>query len=225
MLTAPPQANLIRQVLMLHAIRYYMKTLVTLSEQSAHDVYTSMPNLASYYNPYPCSRLLSRQIKYAMDRLGREITSKVLKSLELTMRSRSEESWGLSFCALLILCLCMEELEIAADIFVVADMDQEGANSAYDRRQSLAACQALEDNPFLQFKRLFHDIYRSHRKSRRAGQGFNPLQKLAKKGGTAGSDQPMDRMVKSIYQLIYGSCKNIEVPKQVSLSFMLKFYR
>ncbi|RDL41411.1 uncharacterized protein BP5553_01390 [Venustampulla echinocandica] len=207
---ASTRASLVRQVLMLHAIRYYMKSLVTLSEESASVVYSSLPDSPPYYSQtaYPCSRLLNRQIKYAMDKLSREITRKVLQGLERTMRSRL--SWGPSFCVLLLLCLCMEELEIAAHIFVVSDIEKEGAKSAYNRRQSSTACQILEDNPFLQFKRLFHDIYRTHGGSRR-GPGFNPLRSVAKHGGCSELDPPGDRMVQSIYQMICGSYDEIIV--------------
>jgi hypothetical protein len=144
-----------------------------------------------------------------MHKLSRDITIEVLEGLERTMRSRTKDSWGASFCAFLVLCLCMEGLQIASDTFVVCDMQKQGVHSTLTRGQSKEACRKIDDNPFNQCKKLFHDIYRSHRDSHRPGRegGFNPLQNLASSGET-GLDPEADVMVRAIFEGMSNSCKD-----------------
>lgn len=193
---------------MLHGIHYYLKSFITLTEESARKVYPAMQALGAAREPYLSSRLLNRQIKYAMHNLSREITLEVLEGLERTMRMRTKDSWGIAFCAFLVLCLCMEGLQIASDTYVICDMKEAGANSVYNREESFAACRLIDELPFNQCKKLFHDIYRSHRESQRGREGgFNPLSSLANTGST-GLEHNADIMVTSIYRMISNSCKS-----------------
>ncbi|TVY80421.1 hypothetical protein LSUE1_G003277 [Lachnellula suecica] len=205
---------LVRSVLMLHAINYFMKTLITFSEESARTVYQTVQPYGATLEPYLSSRLLNRQIKYAMHKLSKEITLEVLEGLERSMRSRTKDSWGTSFCAFLVLCLCMEALQVACDIYVVCDMEKcqkDGSDSAYNRSQSYQASLQVDENPFSQCKRLFHDIYRSHKESNRGAReaGFNPLRNLATNDMKTGLDPAADAMVKSIYSMICHSYSEI----------------
>ncbi|TVY38797.1 hypothetical protein LSUB1_G005890 [Lachnellula subtilissima] len=205
---------LVHNVLMLHAINYFMKTLITFSEESARSVYQTIQPFGGALEPYLSSRLLSRQIKYAMHKLSREITVEVLEGLERSMRSRTKDSWPVSFCAFLVLCLCMEGLQIACDIYVVCDIEKcqkDGSNSAYNRFQSHQASTVIDENPFSQCQRLFHDIYKSHKESNRGAReaGFNPLRNLANNDRNTGLEPAADVMVKSIYQMICQSYPEI----------------
>ncbi|KAG9235680.1 hypothetical protein BJ875DRAFT_264020 [Amylocarpus encephaloides] len=205
------KSPLIGQALMLHAIHYYMKSFVTLTEESANNVYPVMQFYGVTREMYMSSRLLNRQIKYAMHKLSREITGDVLEGLERAMRSRTKDSWGTSFCTFLVLCLCMEGLQIASDTYVVCDMQRAGANSIYNRQQSVDACRNIDENPFSQCKRLFHDIYKSHRESHRVGRegGFNPLATLAN-NSASGLEQEADIiLVNSIYEMVTRSYDEI----------------
>ncbi|TVY55292.1 hypothetical protein LCER1_G004398 [Lachnellula cervina] len=205
---------LVHNVLMLHAINYFMKTLITFSDESARSVYQTLQPFGGALEPYLSSRLLSRQIKYAMHKLSREITVEVLEGLERSMRTRTKDSWPVSFCAFLVLCLCMEGLQIACDIYVVCDIEKcqkDGSNSAYNRFQSYQASTKIDENPFSQCQRLFHDIYRSHKESNRGAReaGFNPLRNLANNDRSTGLEPAADVMVKSIYQMICQSYPEI----------------
>ncbi|KAH8650830.1 hypothetical protein BGZ60DRAFT_189841 [Tricladium varicosporioides] len=197
--------SLVQQALMLHAIHYFMKSFLTFSDESARNVYQALQEYGAPQDPYLSSRLLNRQIKYAMHLLSRDITHEVLVGLERAMRTKEKDSWGRSFCAFLVLCLSMEDLEIAADTFVVCDMQKEGANSVYSREQSLEACRNLDNNPFEHCKKLFHDIYRTHRKSQRVDRegGFNPLQNLADGDKGSGLEDPAtDAMARAIFKMV-----------------------
>ncbi|TVY43304.1 hypothetical protein LOCC1_G005026 [Lachnellula occidentalis] len=205
---------LVRNVLMLHAINYFMKTLITFSDESARSVHRILQPFGGVPEPYLSSRLLGRQIKYAMHKLSREITVEVLEGLERSMRSRTKDSWPVSFCTFLVLCLCMEGLQIACDIYVVCDIEKcqkDGSNSAYTRSHSYQASTKIDENPFGQCQRLFHDIYRSHKESNRGAReaGFNPLRNLANNDRSTGLEPAADVMVKSIYQMICQSYPEI----------------
>lgn len=170
---------------MLHACQHFMSRLVTFSNESAVKVRQAVaevvPPQHAPIEPFLSSRLLNRQCKYAMHKLHRELTREVLEGLQRSMKQRTKDTWGVSFCTILLLCLCMEDLQIAADTFVVYDMERmerEGSQSIYSREQSLLVCQNLDGHPFQQAKRLFHDIYRTHREAGSARDGLNPFRSL-----------------------------------------------
>ena len=192
----------------LHAIHYFMGCLVTFTEKSARELYRRLAPEATR-EPYLSSRLLNRQIKYVMHKLHREITLKVLEDLERSLRSRTKDSWGPSFCTILILCLCIEGLQTAADVIVVCDMAEKGEAATYNRNQSFNACEELDEYPFRQCKKLFHDIYRSHKDGSSGGRGdkaFNPL-KMAAEEDKMGLDLTTEGMVRSIYGVVCSSCE------------------
>ena len=155
---------------------------------------------------YLSSRLLSRQIKYAMHKLHREITLNVLEELERCFRSRTKDSWGISFCTLLIVFLCIEGLQTFADVMVVCEIKERGEElSEYTRKESFKACEELDEYPFRQSAKLFHEIYRCYKEGR-TDKSFNPL-RMAGEGNGIGVDEITEGMVKSAYDLVDSHCK------------------
>ena len=67
----------------------------------------------------------------------------------------------------------MEDIQIAANNFVFTDSEI----SLGLRSQSLRACWELEDKPYRQCTQLFHDMYRSYKRtnSHAPEKGFNPI--------------------------------------------------
>jgi hypothetical protein len=180
---------------------------VTFSHKSASDIYEA---LRIEFPPLPntSSRLLNRQVKFIMHQLHRELTADVLKNLEKSVRSREKDSWAPSFCTILILCLCIEGLQIAADTMVVCFLLNPATNTKYARDQSYEACLALDQNPFHQCMKVFHGIHHTHKEGNGGGKdgGFNPLKAL-QNGERMYSDAPTRKMVEDMYQLIYKSSK------------------
>jgi hypothetical protein len=170
------QSLLIKSALKLHAMHYFMSRVVTLTEDSVMRVREVMEDHTSMGDPHMSSPLLNHQIKCAMHKVHQETTKAVLEGLERSLRRRSKDSWGPSFCAILILCLCIEDLEIAADIFVACAIMEDGLPSTYNRKQSLDVCTSLEELPFALITRLFHAVYRSQGK-----RGFDPLANIEDK--------------------------------------------
>jgi hypothetical protein len=196
---------------MLHAIHYYMGSLITFSPDCAANIYANCDNLDVPQEPYLSSRLLNRQLKYVMHRIHKDITREVLESLEKSMRSRTKDTWGPNFCSILVLCLCIEGLQTAADTFVVCDIKKEGAASEFKREQSWQACEAVEDYPFQKCTSLFHEIYRSSKVGNGGARegGFNPLRAM-EVGAETGldSDAATEWMVREIYTMVY-NCRKL----------------
>lgn len=195
----------------MHAIQYFMGCLIILSEESARQIYSALaPD--SMPHEYFSSRLLNRQIKYVMHKLHREVTRLVLEDLERSLRSRTKGAWGPSFCSLLVLFLCIEGLQIVADVMVVCDMSEKGATSLFSRDESYKICTDLDEYCFRQCKKLFHEIYRTHKADHTSSRGydemgFNPL-KMAAEKSRMGLDACTEGMVRAIYGIVCNNCKS-----------------
>jgi hypothetical protein len=196
-----------------------MAQLLTFSDETAEMVHQIVHPYGAQRDQHLSSRLLSRQIKYAMHKLHRDILKDVLEGLEKSMRARTKDTWGASFCTILLLAVCIEGLQTAADTFVVCDIEKSsraGISSQYSREKSFEACQNLDDYPFHQSTRLFHDIYRSHKDSNSGGkEGFNPLRSLPA-GVERDLDAPTREMVKEINWLLNKPGKHAPIDTLVS---------
>jgi hypothetical protein len=186
-----------------------MGCLITFSDRSAREIYSA---LAPEANPhaYLSSRLLNRQIKYAMHKLHREATLLVFEDLERSFHSRTKTSWGPSFCSILLLCFCIEGLQTIADVIAVCAMAEEGDALFYDRDQSYKACTDLDDYPFQQCKKLFHAIYRTNKRDDTQGHAeavFNPL-RMAADAARMGLDACTEGMVRAIYGIVVNNCES-----------------
>ena len=174
------------------------------TEESASKI-TQCLNPHTPPEPDLSSRLLNRQLKAVIHKLHRDLTVSVLGDLEKAMRTRTEDAWGPSLATILILCLCMEGLQTAADTYVVSDLLKEGTASKYTRKQSSKVCWQLEDYPFEQCRMLFHEIYKSHKDGSVA---FNPLRAVWE-GRETRLDRKTDAMVRSTCGLLQEHCKLI----------------
>ena len=207
------QSSLVHDALMLHGIHHFMSSMLTLTEESKSAVYEKVERFGAPPGEFLTSRLLSRQIKYVMHLLHREVYQIVLEALEKSLKSNTKkDSWGTSFCTLLLLCLCIEELQTAADTFVVSDIRKDGISSAHTRSESSEACTALEEYPFQQCTRLFHDVYRSRREVKVGGggsrDGLNPFRDLAGRKKSLIMNEATDEMVMEVYNMICNSRKH-----------------
>lgn len=191
----------------LHATYYFMSHVVTFSAESLSTVRESMGFPTAPQDPDLSSRLLNRQLKYVVSFFQRGLTKTVLRRLEASMRSTAKDAWGPTFAATLVLCVCIERLQIAADTFVVCEMkkrQEDRVVSGYTRRHSFEACCALDDYLYGRCFKLFHDVYKTYNKGD-AG-GFNPLRDSDHTKGKL--DQATEIMVSSIRKLIRESGKS-----------------
>jgi len=152
------------------------------------------------------SRLLEGQIKYIVNKMHRDIVSEVLEGLERSMRSRTKDSWPISFSAILLLSMCIEELEVSA-VNSALSSDPTTTNPV------LGACRSLEEYPFKTCTKLFHDIYKTHKEASGGSResGFNPFREcdVGKEHAIWSPDlnQPATKMVRELHQMITTSCK------------------
>jgi hypothetical protein len=159
----------------LHAMHYFMARILTFTKDSASLVKTVSRNDLGLELPSDVisSRLLNRQLKHAMHILHRRQTKTVLQDFERHLKKREQAGWPISFCVVLILCMCVEDIQIAANNFVFTDAEiSQGL-----RGESYKACWQLEDKSYRQCTQLFHDMYRSYKRTTNQAteRGFNPL--------------------------------------------------
>jgi len=123
------------------------------------------------------SRLLNRQIKYVMHVLLQETTVKVLVRLEKEMKTKSKTFWASSFCTILLLCLCVEEVQIAIDGFSVYCHSQPERVNPLSRDAVLCLARQLDDRLIADCKTLFHSIHKTHKGPRgsKNEKSFNPI--------------------------------------------------
>ncbi len=123
------------------------------------------------------SPLLNRQIKYVMHLLLREMTRKVLSQLEKELRTKSKRTWASSFCTILLLCICVEEVQIAIDGFSVYCLSQPEKVNPLSRDIGLGLARQLDDRLIADCKSLFHSIYRTHNgpPGSKNEKSFNPI--------------------------------------------------
>jgi len=112
------------------------------------------------YDSNTISRLLNRQVKSAMHELLREEIRAVLGGLEKVIKKRSEGSWAEVFCIISILCICIEEVQIAVNGFA---MHTKFYGLEKDRPMStdcIELCRMLDDLPHVHLVELFHGTYK-----------------------------------------------------------------
>jgi hypothetical protein len=165
---------------MLHAMHYSMSRILTFTKESADEAISSirMPMKLPYAKSMT-SKVLNAQIKCVMNTLLYEITREVLEGLEKELRTRTKASWATSFCVILILCICMEAVQVDTDGYIVQNIVNGKArgNRAMTRDAAIDVCRSLDDLPFKHCTDLFHGIYRTRKPKtgHRNERGFNPI--------------------------------------------------
>lgn len=156
-------------------MHYCMTKLVTFTSDSAAFLLQKqwyLSNTTYDVSSYLSSRLLNRQIKLAIHQLLKETQANTLKCLEKELRKRSRSAWPRAFCVLLILCLCTEDIQIAADTFITHPED----GDEFKREESHKMCRGLEIF-HEECAKLFHDVFATTKRlNGHGGDGpFNPL--------------------------------------------------
>ena len=130
------------------------------------------------------SSLLNRQLKYAVNDIMKQETLNLLDDLQKELYGKSKSSWATSFCVLLILCICIEEVQTAMGGLVMHSRENPGSVNP-DEEEAILVCRRLDDLPFAHMCALFHKVFKSHkvggtgagkkRKKKSDSAGFNPL--------------------------------------------------
>jgi len=163
---------------MLYAMFYFMTRSITFTEASAEEIIRSIQHPTQFrYKRDRSARLITRQIKQVMSVLLHQTTADVLDGLEREIRSRDKLAWGTSFCIILILCMCVEMVQVAADVRIVRKMVTASPHPAVTRDISIDLCRKLDDIPMAQCIGIFHALHRTKKPKigPRNEHGFNPL--------------------------------------------------
>jgi hypothetical protein len=188
---------------MLYAMHYFMSHIITFTSTSAEEAVTKLraPRMLPYTSgPILTSRLLNLQIKRAMYALMPSMMRDVLKGLEkLFAEYRSHSSWAESFCVVLILCTCIEEVQVSIDAFTIAASSRDPTCAL----RPLAKLRALED-ACKQVTELFHESYKTARSGhdRSRSSGFNPIRDGLTPNESNGVTQQMADLVQDIRQIL-----------------------
>lgn len=166
---------LLRKAFELHAVLYFMKTLITFTEESQADLARQLPyDLEARYS-WRTSRLLGRQLKYQMHRFQKELLRTVLTEFCSGLTGRDQKpKWPAFFCTTILLTLCMEDIQTSVDNFLAyetgrVDLNRLGARECYD----------IEEN--LPFARMFHATFKTLEMQETRGSSgtpFNPIWNL-----------------------------------------------
>lgn len=120
------------------------------------------------------STLLNLQVKQAMQSLLRDMTKAVLEGLETTiLRLKTKAHWAETFCILLVLCMCIEAVQVASDRYATAALLKHPECGL----SRLEICQALDDKLFKELTGIFHMVYKTYKAkgNRKSRIGFNPI--------------------------------------------------
>ena len=150
--------------MMLYAMHYYMSCISTCTLKQVP------------YTEGRTTKILNEQIKCVLNSLMQETTREILESLEKELRTRTKASWQTLVCAILILSICIEAVQVGTDEYIVQNTVN-GNITAMTRDAAIEACRNLDDLLFKHCTDLFHGIYRTSKpkNGHRNDRGFNPV--------------------------------------------------
>jgi len=187
---------------MLCAMHWFMSRIITFTKGSAEKVAESLPRLRVSPSPQALtSTLLNLQVKQAMHSLLRDMTKAVLDGLEKAiLGSKPKAHWAQNFCVILVLCICIEAVQVASDSFAIAALckDPECGLSR------LSICQALDKKLFKELTGLFHMAYKTYRTkgNHKSQTGFNPIRNGLVVYQDEGITQQMVDLVNEVRQIM-----------------------
>ncbi|KAF8853562.1 hypothetical protein BDZ45DRAFT_76216 [Acephala macrosclerotiorum] len=195
----------LEKAMMLHAIYKFMATTLTITESSKRKLGDSLRKLTRIeYDSSIASRLLNRQIKSAMHALREGLMREVLEELERDLKTKSKALWAPCFCVTLILCMCVEEAQIAMDAFAMHTRVLGAVQDAPASETTIESCRKLDDLLFNHLLELFHGVYRSHQASKPNSncRVYNPIRDGPETDIKEGLDQKSADLVSEFRNII-----------------------
>ena len=172
------------------------------TEDSAIEAIQSLQNPSNVlpHQPFITAALLNRQIIVVINLLLEGVIGDLFEGLDWGLRN-SRASWAICFCANIILCILVEQVQIAIDAIVV-DKISSGRDAADTRKSGIESCQALE-LPMKYSWILFSGIHRK----------YNPIKEGYLAGNNSGQNDGEAELVNSFRKLI--SDRGIGFPKLI----------
>ena len=186
---------------MLHSMHYFMGRTITYSDDSSATITQKLkrPSLC-LWNSNVVSNLLNRQVKFAMHSLRVETTNEILKYLETQLRTRDKGFWATAFSIIIILCMCMEEAQMAMNGIVMHKRTHQ--NEALSPEIMVGKCRKLDEYPFRHATELFHATFKTRK--------YNPIRDGFQAGEDRTPSHDLETFVNAMRSIMhhYGRCRS-----------------
>jgi hypothetical protein len=183
-------------------MHYIMSRLIIIEPSSASQVFAKLqkPHVLPYNERILSSNIINLQLKCQMIALLRETTAQVLSGLECILEGTrgKQTTWSTAFCLMIVVCSCIEAVEIATDAIIVVKMQKAEMTPADTSRAK--HCQELEQVVFDHVKAVFMYAYKSHKIQRNGG--FNPIRDGLELNEEKGITLPMVELVQDVRRII-----------------------
>jgi hypothetical protein len=141
------QNDLLAKAIMVNRLHYVLGKIITFSANSVDKAVDSLrevaPNLPS--RPYVSARILTKQMKGAMNDLLNDLTKELLDQYNSELRNKKPETWALCLLTHFILCMCAEEVQAQVDGFIVFRISRSNCDAETIRRCGTEVCRRLEN--------------------------------------------------------------------------------
>jgi hypothetical protein len=172
------QNELVGKAVELYAMHYFMTQILVFTDDSAESAVKSLRRPTKLpYTGTLTSKLISLQIKRVMYALVFEKTGDTLTKLESTLlaaKGNEGTAWATSFCVIAILCMCVEMVQVAADLKIVHMMREEEGHGKLSRDDSK---NHLRERPLAECQARFHHVFKSYKSNgkQKNERCFNPI--------------------------------------------------
>jgi hypothetical protein len=140
------QNDLLAKAIMVNRLHYVLGQTITFTEDSASEAVGSLQNRATNLPTLSClsARVLTKQIKGAMTDLLTDLTKDLLGLFNWELRHKRQETWLLCLLTHLILCTCVEIIQVQVDAFIVFRTEHSSVDPETVRRCGTEICRRLE---------------------------------------------------------------------------------
>ncbi|KAK4249901.1 hypothetical protein C7999DRAFT_29575 [Corynascus novoguineensis] len=169
---APP---MVRRALSIYAMHFVMTRHLCLTQKNIAEL--GPTGMVPQGVPWVTPRVLNRQIKAVVDEMMCREMQLLFENFSKSLKPKLRREWAPCLASFLVLCLFMESVEAAADVFVTSDNEinlRHYYAPAWKRSFVLGINREIENMPFKQFAFQFHQIYQTHSRDA-AARSFNPL--------------------------------------------------
>ncbi|KAL2133572.1 hypothetical protein VTI74DRAFT_2136 [Chaetomium olivicolor] len=166
---------MVRRALSIYAMHFVMTRHLCLTQRNIAELQST--GLVPQGVPWVTPRVLNRQIKAVIDEMLCREMQLLFENFSKSLKPKLRREWAPCLASFLVLCLFMESVETAADMFVISDNEinlRHHYAPAWKRSFVLDVNSQIENMPFKQFAFQFHQIYQTHSRDATA-RSFNPL--------------------------------------------------
>jgi hypothetical protein len=189
---------------LMYTLHYFMGRRITISPSSVERLTQHFPKSTARADKSMVSRLLNRQIKAAMHSLLREVTRNVLEDLGRDLKTRSKTVWSPCFCVIAILCICIEEVQIATNSFVTCPLAHGTRTAQPSSQATIDICRKLDNIPFVHLMDLFHGLYKTYKPLtiQRNDHVYNPIRDGLEIDSSEGIGQDSVNLVNDLHKVV-----------------------